>query len=64
MKVGDIVFELPLGKLWYHANPWFKGDEIGIVTEVVDHNNVIVLWPTGHLVEMEMQHLEACNESR
>lgn len=37
---------------------------LGIVIEVVDHNRVMVYWPAGNFKVMEMQHLEACNESR
>ncbi len=64
MKVGDLVFELPMGYLWFKSNPWCKGDDIGIVTENVDHNKVVVLWPDGRLERMEIQCLEICSESR
>ena len=64
MKVGDLVFELPFGKLWFKNNPWLRNEELGLVTEVVDHNNVAILWPSGNVVTMEMQNLEICNESR
>jgi len=64
MKVGDLVFELPLGKLWFKNNPWLRNDELGLVTEVLGHNSVAILWSSGNVVTMEMQNLEIYNESR
>lgn len=64
MKVGDLVFELPLGTLWFKYNPWLRNDELGLVTEVIDHNSVMVFWPSGKFTVMEMQHLETYNEGR
>jgi len=64
MKVGDLVFELPLGKEWFKNNPWLHNNEIGIVTKVIDRNTVDVLWPTGIVSSMQLQYLERYNESR
>ena len=64
MKVGDLVFELPMGKLWAMRNPWLRNDELGLVTGVIDHNSVAILWPSGNVVTMEMQNLEIYNECR
>ena len=64
MKKGDLVVELTLGKLWFKNNPWLSSCEIGIVTEIVDHNNACVFWPSGQVKIMELSSLEKCNESR
>ncbi len=64
MKIGDLVFEVPLGKLWYQNNPWLRNSEIGIITEIVDHQHAMVLWPSGELKMLLRERLVGCNESR
>lgn len=64
MQVGDLVFEIPLGKDWFENNPWMRNSEIGIVADVIDEDLVWVLWPDGTLIQTECQFLERCNESR
>jgi len=63
MKVGDLVFELPLGRMWFEHNPWMTG-AFGIITEVIDHEAVFVLWATGRISTTTINYLEVCNESR
>ena len=64
MKVGDLVFDLPFGKAWFKNNPWLSGSEIGVVTEIVNHATVFVLWSTGQVSMMDIDHLEKVCESR
>lgn len=64
MKIGDLVFEIPLGKLWFQNNPWLGNSEIGIITERVDSQCVMVLWPSGELKIVLDECLGKCNESR
>ena len=46
MKVGDLVFEVPFGQEWFRNNPWLAHG-LGIVTEVIDFETVLVFWSTG-----------------
>ncbi len=46
MKVGDLVFEVPFGKEWFKKNPWLSRG-LGIITEVVNHETVYVMWSGG-----------------
>ncbi len=64
MKIGDLVFEVPLGKLWYQNNPWLSNSEIGIITEKIDAKTVMVLWPSGEIKLRLCEKLVKCNESR
>lgn len=64
MKIGDLVFEVPLGKLWYQNNPWLSNSEIGIITERIDDQSVMVLWPSGEFKPRLCENLVKCNESR
>jgi hypothetical protein len=63
MKVGDLVFEVPLGKLWYQNNPWIRNSKIGIITEIYPLQ-AMVLWPSGELKMLLRERLVGCNESR
>ena len=64
MKVGDLVLEAPFGKEWLQKNPWLTDREFGLVTKIIDHNNIMVLWPSGQLEKMKTQNLEKYSACR
>jgi len=47
MKIGDLVFEVPLGKEWFQNNPWLTSPGLGIITELISEDKVIVWWSSG-----------------
>ncbi len=68
MNVGDLVFEIPFGKAWFKHNPYLSNSIIGIVTEIIDHEFVFVMWgnneEAGKIDMMAIDYLVKCNESR
>ena len=57
MNVSDLVIELPFGREWFVKNSWLANSTVGIITRVINHETVVVLWSTGKVNEMDVNYL-------